>query len=83
MTAYQDFPFNEAAHFDTKEAAMSSGYDENQIWSVVECGVVDDVGNEVFTYGPSHHWVNVIHYVATEERHDGDTYYEELWERDD
>lgn len=68
-----DFPFeriNEDYFFYAKDA-LKAGYKDSQIWSVAEG---DD---SIFTYGPSHHYINVIGYIVTEETHDGDTYYEE------
>lgn len=72
----QPFPFEEIRqsdgnYFDTWAQAKAAGYDDNQIWSVV--GGDDDI----FTYGPPYHYVNVVGFIATNERHDGDTYYEE------
>ena len=46
-----------------------------QIWSVVVCD--DDDEPITWTYGPNHHWVNVMGFTATQEHHDGDTYYHE------
>jgi hypothetical protein len=53
---------------------METGYGHivENIWSVVE-GDEDNV----FTYGPPHHFVNVIYWVVTEEAHDHNTYFEE------
>lgn len=72
---YQEFPFEEIRdesgdYFRTINDAIIAGYDEDQIWSVVE---VDGA----YSYGPTHHFVNLVGYVATTERHDGDTYYHE------
>ena len=69
------FPFEEIKkpnedYFASINEAQEAGFELNQIWSVVEC-------NNVFTYGPSHHIVNLIGYVATHEAHDGETYYTE------
>ena len=30
-----------------------------------------------YNFGPSDHWVDLLGYVATNEKHDGNTYYEE------
>jgi hypothetical protein len=73
----QDFPFDEIKkesgdYFNTIQEAMNAGYIPNQIWSVVEG---DD--EKVFIYGPCHHVVNLIGYIATKEYHDGETYYQE------
>ncbi len=51
--------------------ALKEGYEIDQIWSVV-----NDGGN-VFTYGPPHHYVNVLHFVVTAERHDHETYFDD------
>ena len=85
MPFYQkDFPFDiirdeicggNGDYFDSpKEAMLATGLSEKHIWSVV----TGDEDN-VWTYGPWHHYINVIGYIATKEAHDGDTYYEEDW----
>ena len=72
----QEFPFDEIRdqhgdYFSTvADAKKHSGYDESHIWSVTEC-------EGAWSYGPSHHYVNLIGYIATHESHDGNTYYEE------
>ena len=71
----KDFPFAEKRqesgdYFDTVQQAIDAGFALTQIWSVVEC-------DGSWTYGPSHHYVNLIGYIATDEHHDGDTYYHE------
>lgn len=71
----EDFPFEEIKqpngdYFDTVAEAQAAGFDLDQIWSVVET-------DNVFTYGPSHHVINLIGYIATKEKHDGNTYYTE------
>ena len=73
MIFTSEFPFEEIRtetgdYFGSIGAAELRGYSQNQIWSVTECD------NE-WCYGPPHHWVNLIGYVATEERHDNNTYY--------
>jgi hypothetical protein len=67
-----DFPFEELDRFDSQREAINAGNDTNQIWSVV----IDDDTNS-YCYGPSHHYVNLLYYIVTKERHDDDTYYEE------
>ena len=72
---YNDFPFEEIRlpsgdYFNSMAEARGYGHDQNQIWSVVE-------GEDTWTYGPAHHYINVIGFVATIERHDEDTYYHE------
>ena len=47
-----------------------AGFDDDQIWSITEC-------EDTFSYGPPHHYVNHIGHIATQERHDFETYYEE------
>jgi diphthamide synthase (EF-2-diphthine--ammonia ligase) len=73
----EDFPFEEIRDdivggngdlFDTVFAAMSAGFEVEQIWSITE-------EDDVQTHGPSHHWINLLGYVCTNERHDGETYY--------
>lgn len=70
-----DFPFNEIRdesgdYFSSKHEAFKAGHKPNQIWSIVE-------GESAFVYGPAYHLINVIGYIATDESHDGNTYYEE------
>jgi len=71
------FPFDEIRaepngdFFDSVADAMAAGFDLDQIWSVT-CH--DD---DTFCHGPSHHYVNLLGFVATNERHDGHTYYVE------
>lgn len=74
-----DFPFEQLRDdggdlFTSLAAARAAGFDDDQIWSIV----TGDEG-DVWVYGPAHHVVNVLGYVATEERHDGNTYYEETF----
>ena len=72
----EEFPFEEIRdehgdYFMTPyDAKRETGYDESHIWSVTEC-------ENTWSYGPSHHYVNLIGYVVTDEPHDGNTYYEE------
>lgn len=70
---YGPFPFAEIRtgtedYFSTWEAVQRAGYDDNQIWSVVE-------SEGSYSYGPPHHIVNLVGYIATKERHDFQTYY--------
>ena len=80
-----DFPFEEIKtqhgdYFDTRLQAMQeTGYSEDHIWSIT---LEDDDENWGFIYGPSHHWV-VLGYIATKEKHDGNTYYTEVEKKDD
>lgn len=76
----QDFPFEEhrqdsGDYFDSINDAMLKGFLQDQIWSVVESGN----GDHCYIYGPPRHWVNLIGYVATKEKHDDNTYYIEDW----
>jgi hypothetical protein len=77
-----DFPFQEIRradenYFDSWQEAKDAGYDDDQIWSITE-------GDEnSWSYGPPHHYINHIGHIATQERHDGQTYYIETWEVDD
>lgn len=80
-----EFPFqtidfdNGEIYWPTASAAIAAGYSPSQVWSVA-CS--DHDAGSTFTYGPSHHTINVIGFVVTEEQHDGDTYYEEDCEID-
>ena len=75
-----DFPYEEIRKpdldlFDTIEEMQEAGFAESQMWSVVD-GEAD--GNKsIWVYGPAHHYVNRLGYVATAEHHDGNTYYED------
>jgi hypothetical protein len=83
---YTDFPFEEIRrvsgdYFDTYAEVEALGYDADQIWSVI---VTDnDDGGTTWTYGPPHHFVNLMGYIATAERHDNETYYHEVIEADE
>lgn len=71
----QDFPFSEIKdpegdYFTTAQDVMNAGHSITQTWSVSESG-------DYLTYGPHHHYINVIGFIATREHHDGETYYEE------
>ncbi len=75
-----DFPFNELKkhtgdYYDNRMEMEHAGFEEKQMWSVTH-GEGDD-GSESYCYGPVHHYVNLIGYIATAEYHDGNTYYEE------
>jgi len=72
---FEDFPFEEFRRYDgdyftSLADAKDHGFNEHQIWSVTE-------SDGSFSYGPPHHWINIIGFVATAETHDGDTYYHE------
>ena len=84
----EDFPYEEirAEHgdlFATIDAAKEAGFDDNQIWSVVDADSDDPAVHSIWVYGPPRHYVNLLGYVCTRERHDDDTYYEEVMYRDD
>ena len=73
--ASEEFPFDEIRkssgdYFDSWKDAKNHGFDDNQIWSVT-------VHDDTYCYGPPEHYVNHIGHIATKERHDGKTYYEE------
>ena len=72
----EEFPYEEhrdpvtGDYFSSVRDALEAGFELNQIWSVAE-------SDGTFCYGPPHHFVNVLGFVATKETHDNDTYYEE------
>lgn len=66
----QEFPYIIVGDYGTAKEAEAAGWSINQIWSVAHCGTVT-------SYGPAHHTLGIEKYVVTNERHDGDTYYEE------
>ena len=73
-----DFPFEEIRkeggdYWLSWKEAKEAGYDDNQIWSVV------DGDDDFLIYGPPEHYVNHVGHTVTKERHDGNTYYEEKW----
>ena len=77
MPHYLDeFPFEEIRqpndlYFEnTEDAIKHTGCSKNQIWSICE-------ENNTFVYGPGYHFINLLGFVVTNEKHDGDTYYEE------
>lgn len=70
MFPYEELRDLDGNYFPSWKATSLAGYPDNQIWSVVE-------DNNVFTYGPPHHCVNVLGFIATEETHDGETYFTE------
>jgi hypothetical protein len=72
---YQEFPFEELKKpsgdfFASWLEASLAGYKDCNIWSIV-------AGDISLSYGPPHHIVNVIGFVATKEAHDNETYYHE------
>lgn len=67
---YEPIKRKDENYFDTWQEARDAGFDDNQIWSVVET-------EGTWTFGPPHHRINLMGYVATNERHDGETYYHE------
>jgi hypothetical protein len=77
-----EFPFEEIARFDSWQKASDAGYPDDQIWSVTE-GDCEPWQWGVYSYGPPQHYVNYLYCVVTAEKHDGETYYEDVVERDD
>ena len=77
-----EFPFEEIARFDSWREASDAGYPDDQIWSVTE-GESEMWEFGVFCYGPAKHYVNLLYFVVTAEKHDGHTYYEDRVPRDD
>ena len=72
---YCEFPFNELRtptgdYFSSRLEMEIAGFQDSQMWSVVE-------SDGQYSFGPPHHIVNLLGYVATAEHHDGDTYYHE------
>ena len=76
----QPFPFQELRmpngdYYDNQTQMQNAGFIQAQMWSVVEANC--DNGAEYLCYGPVGHYVNLRGYVATAEKHDGNTYYNE------
>ena len=74
---YEDFPFEEIRddivggkgdYFSLVSDAVAAGFTLDHIWSVTKA-------YDVLTYGPSHHYINVLGYICTKECHDHKTYY--------
>ena len=92
----REFPFEEIRQpsgdfFDSFAEALRADVDfevgEANVWSLVEteewverAGIEEPHRELHFSYGPGHHWVNVIGFIVTAEEHDGNTYYEEVIE---
>ena len=81
----QEFPFNELKtptgdYYDNRIEMERAGFQESQMWSVT--AYIREDGSEYLIYGPVHHYINMLGYIATAEHHDGDTYYEEPTELD-
>jgi len=79
---YIDFPYEEIRnksgdYFGYASDLTALGYADSQIWSVIDSDSDDPSVDYTITYGPSHHYVNVMGYFATEEHHDENTYYHE------
>lgn len=87
-TIFADFPFEEVKrpdgdYFYRISELEELGYIKSQIWSVVDGDEeIDESGQRwcYYTFGPSHHYVNLVGYVGTQEHHDGETYYQESLE---
>lgn len=72
---YKEFPFEEhrkenGDYFSSWKEVSEAGYDDDQIWSITEA-------EGVYSYGPPHHYINIVGFIATSERHNGNTYYHE------
>tara|TARA_Y100001947_G_C10174669_1_gene233912 strand:- start:201 stop:599 length:399 start_codon:yes stop_codon:yes gene_type:complete len=77
---YEEFPYEEIRkdsgdYFASIQEMEDAGFEESQMWSVT-CADGDH-GVDFYCYGPRNHWIDLVGYVATKERHDGDTYYNE------
>ena len=76
-----DFPFDEIRDnggdyfYNVDQAIKQTGLTADHVWSVVSDDHMDKDGWMVYIFGPAHHYCNVIGYVATNEPHDGETYY--------
>ena len=73
----QDLDQNSVDRYGSWKEAKEDKWDDRQIWSIVSG---DDL--DVWTYGPPHHFVNDVDFIATTEFHDNETYYEEHWPSD-
>ena len=81
-THESDFPYAairdpSGDYWPTIDACLAAGYERSQVWSVTVTDTDEDNDDSVWCYGPAHHYVNLIGYVATTEHHDCDTYYVE------
>jgi hypothetical protein len=70
-----EFPFEEIRtedgdYFRTRKQVEEAGFEDSQTWSVIEC-------DGAYSFGPPHHYVNLLGYIATNEHHDFNTYYHE------
>ena len=79
---YTDFPFDEIRsedgdYFNSSQELLDLGFKNNQIWSVIFTEADHPAFYGTYTYGPSHHYVNVLGFIATRETHDNNTYFEE------
>lgn len=80
-----EFPYEEIRqepdgdYFDSIKQMEDKGFQPSQMWSVIHTCDEDQNGREVdyYTYGPKHHYINLLGYVATKEHHDSATYYDE------
>lgn len=75
-----EFPFTELRtptgdYYDNQSQLGLAGFKETQMWSVVETTASN--GDELYVYGPVHHYINIVGYIGTAEHHDGNTYYAE------
>ena len=76
----KEFPYAELRtptgdFYDCMEDMHHAGFEESQMWSVTEGE--DEDGETTWCYGPVHHYINLLGFIATAEHHDGVTYYNE------
>ena len=77
---YTDFPFDEIRsedgdYFNSSQELLDLGFKNNQIWSVIFTEADHPAFYGTYTYGPSHHYINRLGFIATRETHDNNTYY--------
>lgn len=73
---YRELRMHDGDFYDNKTQLELAGFDKSQMWSIVEATA--DNGDELYLYGPVHHYCNLIGYIGTAERHNGKTYYAEV-----
>lgn len=83
---YMIFPFEELERYDTYREMRASGLPMSHLWSVYEGEEQyywdEGVRRQTFVTGPAHHYVDIVYWFSTREEHDGNTYFEEVLERD-
>ena len=73
----EPFPFPIRAYFPTLGIARKEGWEEGQVWSLVEATDESD-GLRYRIYGPARHsYPDGASYAATDVHHDFNTFYEE------